>query len=294
MSTSSPLTVRVKVLPIRRLKTADSGYLTRRLVDVAQDVIITEEDCGTLNGIEVSAIKQGQEELLPLKDRIFGRTVCDDIYLPGDSTKILAKCRRYSQLCSKLKRSMTAGIESVKNPFRAYLRNAPRRLRKVLRHQPCQRQACQPWVKLSVLLLRSRSVNLERSSRCVRSTWVVLLLPASPLKLSLNTMALSFTMDLRTVKNEEGHWIALNKNGRLNIVRDEGRTLDEYKKLLSTKSIEPLQTFTIELGTQILLADGSKVKTGTKDRRMGTAQHSDYLRPPRLCQIRRPCGRDLH
>ena len=73
------------------LKTADSGYLTRRLVDVAQDVIITEEDCGTLNGIEVSAIKQGQEELLPLKDRIFGRTVCDDIYLPGDSTKLLAK-----------------------------------------------------------------------------------------------------------------------------------------------------------------------------------------------------------
>ncbi len=64
------------------LKTADSGYLTRRLVDVAQDVIITEEDCGTFNGIEVSAIKQGQEELLPLKDRIFGRTVCDEsIYL---------------------------------------------------------------------------------------------------------------------------------------------------------------------------------------------------------------------
>ncbi len=49
------------------LKTADSGYLTRRLVDVAQDVIVTEEDCGTLNGIEVAAIKQGQEELLPLQ-----------------------------------------------------------------------------------------------------------------------------------------------------------------------------------------------------------------------------------
>ena len=44
------------------LKTADSGYLTRRLVDVAQNVIVTEDDCGTLNGIEVSAIKQGQEE----------------------------------------------------------------------------------------------------------------------------------------------------------------------------------------------------------------------------------------
>ncbi|EKE08510.1 MAG: hypothetical protein ACD_17C00132G0002, partial [uncultured bacterium] len=59
------------------LKTADSGYLTRRLVDVAQDVIITRDDCGTLNGIEVSAIKQGNEELLPIKDRIYGRTVLE-------------------------------------------------------------------------------------------------------------------------------------------------------------------------------------------------------------------------
>ena len=73
------------------LKTADSGYLTRRLVDVAQDVIITEPECGTLNGIDVSAIKQGQEELLPLKDRIFGRTVVDDVYLPGDKTIVLAR-----------------------------------------------------------------------------------------------------------------------------------------------------------------------------------------------------------
>ncbi len=54
------------------LKTADSGYLTRRLVDVAQDVTVTREDCGTLNGIEVGAIKQGTEELLPIKDRIYG------------------------------------------------------------------------------------------------------------------------------------------------------------------------------------------------------------------------------
>ena len=69
---------------------------------------------------------------------------------------------------------------------------------------------------------------------------------------------------MRTVQNEEGQWVVLNKNGALNIVRDEGRTLEEYKKLLSTKSIEPLQTFTIELGTKILVADGAKVKTGQK------------------------------
>src|SRR4029079_8662930 len=95
------------------LKTADSGYLTRRLVDVAQDGIITEDDCGTLNGIEVSAIKQGSEELLPLKDRIFGRTVCDDICLPGDKTVVLAKS---GDILTTLQAEAVdnAGIESVR------------------------------------------------------------------------------------------------------------------------------------------------------------------------------------
>ncbi|MFA4888524.1 MAG: DNA-directed RNA polymerase subunit beta' [Candidatus Omnitrophota bacterium] len=61
------------------LKTADAGYLTRRLVDVAQEIIVSEDDCGTLNGITVSAIIEGDEEVVSLKDRIFGRVVLDNI-----------------------------------------------------------------------------------------------------------------------------------------------------------------------------------------------------------------------
>ncbi|MDD5465070.1 MAG: DNA-directed RNA polymerase subunit beta' [Candidatus Omnitrophica bacterium] len=61
------------------LKTADAGYLTRRLVDVAQEVIICEEDCGTLNGITVSAIIEGDEEVVGLKDRIIGRVALDNV-----------------------------------------------------------------------------------------------------------------------------------------------------------------------------------------------------------------------
>jgi len=64
------------------LKTADAGYLTRRLVDVAQDVIITEEDCGTILGIEISALKTGEEVIEPLYDRILGRVAADDIVDP--------------------------------------------------------------------------------------------------------------------------------------------------------------------------------------------------------------------
>ncbi|MBI3306710.1 MAG: DNA-directed RNA polymerase subunit beta' [Candidatus Omnitrophica bacterium] len=61
------------------LKTADSGYLTRRLVDVAQDVIVTETDCGTLNGIFIEPLYQGEEVIVSLKDRILGRTALDSV-----------------------------------------------------------------------------------------------------------------------------------------------------------------------------------------------------------------------
>jgi DNA-directed RNA polymerase subunit beta' len=61
------------------LKTADAGYLTRRLVDVAQEVIIVEEDCGTVNGITVSEIVEGDEVVVPLKERIVGRVALDNI-----------------------------------------------------------------------------------------------------------------------------------------------------------------------------------------------------------------------
>ncbi len=71
------------------LKTADAGYLTRRLVDVAQDVIIREEDCGTILGLEVSALKEGEEVIESLSDRILGRVTLDDVYDPITDELIL-------------------------------------------------------------------------------------------------------------------------------------------------------------------------------------------------------------
>jgi DNA-directed RNA polymerase subunit beta' len=64
------------------LKTAEAGYLTRRLVDVAQDVIITEEDCGTILGQDIGALKEGEEVIETLKDRILGRVALEDVRNP--------------------------------------------------------------------------------------------------------------------------------------------------------------------------------------------------------------------
>ena len=72
------------------LKTANSGYLTRRLVDVAQDCIITEEDCGTDEGITMTAVIDSGEEIVPLSQRLLGRVPCEDIIDPG-TNEVIAK-----------------------------------------------------------------------------------------------------------------------------------------------------------------------------------------------------------
>ncbi|WP_416438666.1 DNA-directed RNA polymerase subunit beta' [Phnomibacter sp. MR] len=93
------------------LKTADAGYLTRRLVDVAQDVVITEEDCGTLRGIATSALKDNEDIIEPLADRIAGRTSLHNVYNPLTDELIIAAG---SQITAELAKQIEdAGIDTV-------------------------------------------------------------------------------------------------------------------------------------------------------------------------------------
>ncbi|SFQ43566.1 DNA-directed RNA polymerase subunit beta' [Parafilimonas terrae] len=93
------------------LKTADAGYLTRRLVDVAQDVVISEEDCGTLRGIATSALKDNEEVIESLGDRIQGRTSLHDVYDPHTEELIIKAGEEISPEVAK--RIDESGIESV-------------------------------------------------------------------------------------------------------------------------------------------------------------------------------------
>ena len=105
------------------LKTADSGYLTRRLVDVAQDVIISEDDCGTLDGIDAKAIVESGEIIEPLRDRIVGRTTLELIADPFTNVPIIAASEEITdELSSVIQES---GIERVR--IRSVLTCASRR-----------------------------------------------------------------------------------------------------------------------------------------------------------------------
>ncbi|HET9825492.1 MAG TPA: DNA-directed RNA polymerase subunit beta', partial [Chitinophagaceae bacterium] len=93
------------------LKTADAGYLTRRLVDVAQDVVITEEDCGTLRGIATTALKDNEDIIEPLSDRIEGRTSLHDVYDPqSDGLLAAAGDEITPEIAKKIEE---AGVEVV-------------------------------------------------------------------------------------------------------------------------------------------------------------------------------------
>jgi DNA-directed RNA polymerase subunit beta' len=93
------------------LKTADAGYLTRRLVDVSQDVIVYEEDCGTLRGVEVSALKKNEEIVESLEERIIGRTSLNDVYNPLNDELLVSAGEEIDEAIAK--RIGQAPIESV-------------------------------------------------------------------------------------------------------------------------------------------------------------------------------------
>ena len=93
------------------LKTADASYLTRRLVDVSQDVVINEEDCGTLRGIATSALKDNEDIIEPLSDRIEGRTSLHDIFHPVTEELLIKGGEEISQEMAKL--IDESGIDTV-------------------------------------------------------------------------------------------------------------------------------------------------------------------------------------
>src|SRR6202030_569998 len=94
------------------LKTADSGYLTRRLVDVAQDVVVTEVDCGTSNGLAMSPLVEGGDVVEALGERVLGRVMAEDIVSPGGKEVLIENA---TLLDEKLVRLLeTEGVDQIK------------------------------------------------------------------------------------------------------------------------------------------------------------------------------------
>src|SRR2546425_7171299 len=228
------------------LKTADSGYMTRKLVDVAQDVIIREQDCGTTNGIWVQAIYEGDDVVVKLSDRLIGRFSCDDIANPQNPKEMLV---RANEEIDEIKaRSLDdSGVEKVK-------------IRSVLtcesKHGVCiacygRNLATGAPVKLgeAVGIIAAQSIGEPGTQLTMRTFHIggtasqVFKQPQIKAKFD----GLIRYNELRIVQLEDGNNIVLNKNGTVSILAEDGRELENH---------------TVVIGAVISVADGGKVKKG--------------------------------
>jgi DNA-directed RNA polymerase subunit beta' len=224
------------------LKTADSGYLTRRLVDVAQDVIISEPDCGTLRGISATAIVEGGEEIESLRDRIVGRTSLDDVIDPVEGRVIVEIGEEIDEdLAAEIQRS---GVQRV-------------RIRSVLTCES-RRGCCIKCYGRN--LATGRPVDIGEAVGVIAAQSI-----GEPgTQLTMRTFHIGGTarleesskhearvdgtiryVELQTVKNRKGEIIAMNRNGALTIIDERGREVARYQ---------------IVYGAHLHVADGSRVR----------------------------------
>jgi DNA-directed RNA polymerase subunit beta' len=227
------------------LKTADSGYMTRKLCDVAMDMIIREPDCGTERGIWVKAIMEGDDEIVRLRDRIYGRTSCDDIVDPVTKNKVVVA----GQLIGE---KAAAAIENL-GQERVKIRSA---LTCETRRGVCAscyglNLATNQSAKLgeAVGIIAAQSIGEPGTQLTMRTFHIggtasqVFKQPQIKAK---NDGTIQYT-DLRTVKALEGHDIVLNKNGFVSVHAPDGRELERYP---------------VVIGSMISVPEGGKVKKG--------------------------------
>jgi len=228
------------------LKTADSGYMTRKLVDVSQDVIIQEDDCGTTNGIWVSAVYEGEDEVVRLSERLIGRHSCDDVSNPQNPKELLVRANDEIDEI-KARQIESSGVERVK-------------IRSVLtcesKHGVCvhcygRNLATGAKVKLGEAtgIIAAQSIG-EPGTQLTMRTFHIGGTASQVFKQPQIKAKYDGTVrynELRLVELEDGNNIVLNKNGSVSILGDDGRELEQHN---------------VVIGSVISVKDGAKLKKG--------------------------------
>ncbi|HVF62242.1 MAG TPA: DNA-directed RNA polymerase subunit beta' [Thermoanaerobaculia bacterium] len=229
------------------LKTADSGYLTRRLVDVAQDVIINEVDCGTIDGITVSAIMEGGEILEALRDRIVGRVSQEDVYDPMTGELLLEVGQEITETIANTVQA--AGIERVK--IRSVLTCETRR--GVCASCYGRNLASGRMVEIgeAVGVIAAQSIGepgTQLTMRTFHYGGTASRVSEQSKHLAKNPGRVKF-LNVATVESKKGALVVINRSGKLLLQDDKGRELERYA---------------LTYGSHLLVHEGDEVEPGTE------------------------------
>jgi len=229
------------------LKTANSGYLTRRLVDVAQDAIITEYDCGTLDGIQMIALVEGGEEIEPLAERILGRVALDDIHDPVNGEVLVRANEEIDE--ARTAKVVNAGLDRVK--IRTALTCQTKRGVCVECYGRDLARGRKVSVGEAVGVIAAQSIG-EPGTQLTMRTFHVGGAAMNRSQQSELTARFAGTVkfsSLSPVKRDGGEWAVINRNGELIIVDDSGRERERHK---------------IVYGARLFVKEGQKVEANAK------------------------------
>ncbi|PZQ09234.1 MAG: DNA-directed RNA polymerase subunit beta' [Rhodanobacter denitrificans] len=228
------------------LKTANSGYLTRRLVDVAQDVVVTEPDCGTPNGLTMTPIVEGGDVVEPLRDRVLGRTAAEDVFAPGnDEDPILTRGTLLDE--TLVQRLEQAGVQSVlvRSPITCDARFGVCAMcygRDLARgHLVNHGEA--------VGVIAAQSIGEPGTQLTMRTFHIggAASRAAAIDNVQVKTTGTIKFNNLKTVQHAAGHLVAVSRSGELSVMDAHGRERERYK---------------VPYGAVIDLKDGAATKAG--------------------------------
>ena len=227
------------------LKTADAGYMTRKLCDVAMDTIITEEDDGNRDGIWKEAIYDGDDEIVSLFDRIVGRCSSDDVPNPSNPAELLL---RSGELITEeaAKKVVHFGVERVKvmSPLTHLKRNSI----------PAKAYGIDPSTQklvergTAVGIMAAQSIGEPGTQLTMRTFHIggVAQSTKAPEIRARNSGFVRY-VDLRTVEVEGGFNVVLNKTGKVDIIDADGKVMEDYPMVA---------------GAVLTLKDGDAIKKG--------------------------------
>jgi DNA-directed RNA polymerase subunit beta' len=213
------------------LKTADSGYMTRKLVDVAQDVIVFADDCHTTNGITVHAIYDGDEEVASLASRIYGRVSCERVVDPETGDVIVDVNQIIDE--KQADRIEKIGVEKLK-------------IRSVLTCD-LKRGCCSKCYGLNLAtgrpvkigeavgIIAAQSIGEPGTQLTMRTFHVggtATVTSKQPIIQPKTPGKVVYPEDLNVVQDADGNFVVLSKQGSISIVNESGREIESYQTIL--------------------------------------------------------------
>jgi len=224
------------------LKTADAGYLTRRLVDVAQDIVISEHDCGTLRGVEVAALKEGEKTIESLGERIVGRAAADDIYSPSDDLVVEAGQLIDRELAHEVEE---LGLPSVM--VRSVLTCESRRGVCALCYGYNLGENKLVDIGEPVGVMAAQSIG-EPGTQLTLRTFHIGGTASRIVEQNLKTAAapgkIVFNDEVKLVKNDEDQMISIGRRGEIKLMLEDGRVRSQM---------------VVPYGARVLVKNGQKV-----------------------------------